>query len=164
MSFIYSTTWEDELLYLSSLKYTFEDENERLIYLVEQAQECNDLRVVKALLKALKNYQGGIEQTIYNALGTIDYHLYYTGVFQVARELFDSKRPQVVANILHWISGDDLDEKEYREIFLLIDQYLTIEDVKKYIKVIEDYGYADDEPYSKFLTYFKSKVKGVIHG
>ncbi len=158
MNFKYTCEWKEKLLNLSKLKYMTKKEEIEFSRLIDFAEYTQDPRVVKVLIKILNNDDlGGMEQSIYSTLSTVDYSVYYKEVFVNSQELLE-KNPRGACDLLDW-QWKELDKNELIKVFEISKQTLDVTTMEKYINTLEKFGYCDDKPYSSFITYFNQIIK-----
>lgn len=167
MDFKNTDKWSEELLEL--FKAAVEDgdgDDERIYELIDQAEGYADVKAVQTLIKCLSMDNGSFDTTIFSALSTIDYPIYYAGMFEVITSYFDIEHEtyensEFVSLLLDW-QMRDLTKKELEdEIFPIAKKYLSLSDIQKYIKILEGLGYPEednDEPFVSFYHFFKETV------
>lgn len=165
MVFKYTTTWSEELLHLGLLKHPFEREEKRFLELLFMGEGSSDVNVVKNIILTLKNAGSGRDQTVYGILSSIDYKLYYQAVFITADE-FLTLGEETAIILLDW-TARDLTEDESLIVLEMASDILTIKQQKKYLKLMEEYGYMEgfqNKTIIKFLKFFNSNVNKIESG
>jgi hypothetical protein len=169
MIFKYTKEWEEKLLKYASNGANLEKEEWHILdNLIDEANRSDDVRAVEALVHVLYYEHYSIDQSVYGILSTINYKIFYEGVFKKLNTL-DLEKAYNLENIilvLHQIDGTDINLKvrtQLKDILELADKYLDLKTVKILRDEIEMWGYEeDDEKLFRYLNdYFNQRINGI---
>ena len=169
MSFKYSEDWAEELVTLYRNANSIEDD-ERLYELLDAVEDCSDIKLVQPLIECLEIGIDGIDQTVYGVLASIDYPIYYEGVFAIVNKYLDEgtdlseeTKAYVAMEVLDWQMRELTDEEYNKVVFPIVEKYLSVQQAKKYLIVLESRGvpeeYNDNKAIISFYHFFKKMVK-----
>lgn len=169
MSFKYTKEWENKLfdyLMLIGKGEGSREEDSKFNARIDEAYESEDIRVVEILVHTLYYKQFGTEQSIYGVLSTINYKIYYEGVFKKLNELDleNTYNLEKIILVLHQIDGMDIDlkvEMQLNDILKLADKYLDLKTVEILCDGIEKWGYEeeDEKLFPQINDYFNERIK-----
>ena len=164
MKLKYNEIWAEEVLKHSNNEDISRDETMRLIELIDMAECTEDVKVIRVLFLALEAEDlGGVEETIFGILSTVDYKDYYLALFELIPQILQSNDPDLAVYLLSMKSGDQFTPKEWNTIKQLITKYLNNEVIRELLKLMENNKYFDldtgDYPFPEFYQLFKKLLK-----
>jgi len=164
MSFKYSEDWAEELVTLYRNANSIEDD-ERLYELLDavEGEGCCDIRLVQPLLECLEIGIEGTDQTVYGVLASIDYPIYYEGVFAIVNKYLDEgtdlseeTKAYVAMQVLDWQMRELTDEEYNKVVFPIVEKYLSVQQAKKYLIVLESRGVPEEySDYKAIISFTK---------
>lgn len=164
MKLKYNEIWAEEVLKHSNNKDISGDETMRLVELIDMADYTEDVKIIRVLFLALQAEDlGGVPETIFGALSTIDYKDYYLVLFELIPQILQSNNQDLSVYLLSMKSGDKFTLKEWNTIKQLSAKYLNNEVLREILKLMENNKYftldSEDYPFPEFHQLFKKLLK-----
>lgn len=162
MSFKYTQEWADELLHLYVLEDPDGDDEERIMELIEIAEGSDDVRVARVLIECLCQGIDGIDETVKSTLNTMSFKIYYEALFSSVRTYIKEWGKELGAyfsvRLDDWYARKLTQEELELVVFPLAKKYLTKEDIKNAIKVMEECNVLNDSPNDQFYAFFNKEL------